>query len=83
MSDGSPQCRLIKNITNQTPEIEEREWFKKYTLVNLVQVAYTREFIEQKECIHMHALSQKGKLVWDGKLRRMKTRGSYHGIDPW
>lgn len=30
-----------QTITNQNQEIEERECFKLYTLVNLVQVAYT------------------------------------------
>ena len=64
-------------------KIEEREWFKLYTLVHIVQVAYTREFTEQKERIHMHALSRKEKRVWDGKLKVMNTRGSYHGINPW
>jgi len=31
----------------------------------------------------MQALSKKEKRVWDGKLRIMNTKGSYHGIDPW
>jgi len=43
--------------TDQNQEIEEREWFKKYTLVHLVQVAYTRELMEQKKHIRMHTLS--------------------------
>ena len=44
---------------DQNQEIEEREWFKKYTLVHLVQVAYTHGLIEHKKCICMHALSHK------------------------
>jgi len=46
-----------QRTTNQNQEIEEREWFKKYTLVHLVQVAYTRGFMEQKERICIHTLS--------------------------
>jgi len=49
----------MKRITNQTPEIEEREWFMKYTLVHFVQVAYTRGLIEQKERIRMHAFHRR------------------------
>ena len=41
---------------DQNQEIEEREWFKKYTLVHIVQVAYTCRFTEQKKRIRMHAL---------------------------
>ena len=56
MNDSSSQCN---KITDQTPEIEEREWFKKYTLVHFVQAAYTSGLTEQKERIRMHTLSQK------------------------
>ena len=38
-------------------------------LVHFVQVAYTQELTEQKECICKHSLSQKEKHVWDGKSR--------------
>lgn len=54
---------------DHSQDIEERERFKKYTLVHLVQVAYTRGLTKQKKHIHMHALSQKEKHVWDGKSR--------------
>jgi len=34
--------------------------------------AYTCGFTIQKEHIHMHALSQEEKHVWDEKLRKLK-----------
>ena len=37
-----------QRTTDQNKEIEEREWFKKYTLVHLVQVVYTCGFTEKK-----------------------------------
>lgn len=33
---------------DQNQEIGEREWFKKYTLVHLVQVAYILGLMEKK-----------------------------------
>ena len=52
-----------KRTIDHNQEIEEREWFKKYTLVHLVQVAYTCGFTKQKVCIRMHVLSQEEKRV--------------------
>jgi len=49
---------MEQRITYQNQAIEEKECFKLYTLVHLVQVPYTSEFTEQNECIRMHALSQ-------------------------
>ena len=43
--------------------------FKKYAQVNLVKMVYTRWFTEQKECIHIQALSQEEKCVQVGKSR--------------
>ena len=58
-----------QRTTDPNQEIEEREWFKNYTLVHLVQVPYTCRLMGQKKRIRMHALSQKEKCVWDGKSR--------------
>ena len=58
-----------QRTTDQNQEIDEREWFKKYTLIHLVQVAYTHRLMEQKKRMRMHALSPKEKCVWDGKSR--------------
>ena len=62
MYDGNSQCnrsiqRKQQRITDQTLEIEEREWFKKYTLVHFLQATYTHRLIEQKERICIHTLS--------------------------
>jgi len=35
-----------QRTTNHNHEIEEREWFKKYTLVHIVQVVYTCGLME-------------------------------------
>ena len=67
---------------DQNQAIEEKECFKLYTLVHLVQIAYTSGFTEQKARICMHTLSQEEKRVWHGKLRLMNTKGPYHGNSP-
>jgi len=41
---------------------------ERYMQVHLVQAMYTRRFIEQKERICIHALSQKEKCIHVGKL---------------
>jgi len=47
------------------------------------QVAYTHEFIIYKSCIHTHALSQKEKCVYLGKLSFWsKVFGPWY-FDPW
>jgi len=56
-------------LTDQTPAIEEREWFKKYTLVHFVQAAYTHGLIEQKDHIRIHTLPWEEKHVHVGKQR--------------
>jgi len=71
-----------QRITYQNQEIEERECFKLYALVNLFQVVYTCRYTKQKVCIHMHAISQKENHVCDGKLRFKNTKGACHGISP-
>jgi len=52
-----------QRITDQTLQIGEREWFKKYTIVHFVQATYKCGSIEQKESIGIHALSQEEKRV--------------------
>ena len=42
---------------------------ERYTLVHFDQVACSRRYTEQKECIHIQALSHNEKHVWDGKSR--------------
>ena len=49
-------------ITDQTLEMEEREWFKKYTLVHFVQVVYTRNLTEQTEHICMKHFHRRKKM---------------------
>lgn len=46
-----------QRATDENQEIEEREWFKKYMLVQLVQVAYTCWLMKHKKHIHKHALT--------------------------
>ena len=59
-----------QRTTDPNQEIKEREWFKKYTLVHFVQVAYTHGSTEQKVRIRMHTLSQEEKRIWVGKSRK-------------
>ena len=56
--------------------------FKLYTQVHLVKAAYTCGFTEQKERIHMHALSQQEKRAWVGKSRKYNIK-EYQGSIPW
>ena len=65
-NDSSQRNKLF---TDQTLEIEERECFKKYTMVHFFQAAYTRRLTKQKESIRIHALPQEEKHVHVGKPR--------------
>jgi len=71
----------VQQVNNKGLQIRLQKWFKKYTLVHFVQVAYTRGLIEQNERIRIHALSQKEKRVWDGKSR-FWSKVLVRGIDP-
>jgi len=56
---------LEQRTTDQNQEVEEKNMF-------LGMLSCIRGFTVQKECIHMHTLSQDKKDVWDEKLRKLR-----------
>ena len=54
-----------------------------YTQVHLDQAAYTRRFTEHKSRICTHALSQKEKCVYVGKLSFWFVVFGPRYFDPW